>query len=333
MGHKIFITGATGFMGSALVDFLINNGDDLFLLVRKGGNFSHSNVSNVHYIVGDINDVDSYQKFLHGVDIVYHLAGVVTDWAPRKLFFRVNTDATKALLSEAIKNNVKRFIYISTIDVLKRSRYKHNIINEFSEYTDTRMPYHRSKMLAEKNVLESNGANGMETVVVQPAWVYGPGDKTLLPEIVRQLRSKSVFLLGKKDTQIPLVYIDNLIDVLIRLRNHPNLGGHIYLVADDDDITWFELVNKVKQSLSKNSKIFFLPIWVGFVLGIISDIVFKILRRTSRPTITSIGAEMISSSIKVDNMKLRRDLGYSQKISFEEGFIRAIDSIKNIRKE
>jgi len=325
MRQKVFVTGSSGFIGGNLVRALSKKGDSLLLLIRKNGNIDLLRYLNADFVMGSVNDVSSYSHLLKEVDVVYHLAGVVTDWAFKKEYYEVNTEGTKLLLNKAIEAGVKKFIYISTIDVLKRSRYSHNVIDEFTAYTDTKLPYHRSKMLAEKYVLENNGVNGIETVVIRPAWVYGPADKTLFPEIIRQLNtSKVVFLVGKKDTQIPLIYIDNLIDILLKVKDYRSLGGDTFLASDNEDITWLRLVEKVMKAMGKKNKIIFLPSLVGHIFGVFSDILFRALNRNTRPTITSISVEMLSSSIKVDNRKLVEKLGYKQAIPFADGFIRTM---------
>lgn len=119
--ETVFVTGGSGFVGKALIRKLVESGNRVKVLLRSTSRFEIEHPL-IEWIIGDIRDIKSFESSLVDVDTIYHCAGVVTDWAPRKLYEEVHIDGTRNILDAAIAAAVNKIIYISTVDVLDYGR-------------------------------------------------------------------------------------------------------------------------------------------------------------------------------------------------------------------
>ena len=174
---KIFLTGATGYIGKQLAFRLVNSGYTVHALVRepgKAGNLAHPNLK---LFKGDVNDCDSIRKAIDGCERVFHVAAFARLWArPSDLFFKVNVDGTRNILEAAADKNISRFVYTSSTAVFGNS------FNEPLSENDPRTigfnsDYDLSKCMAERLVLDY-ARKGLCALIVNPSRVYGPGNES-----------------------------------------------------------------------------------------------------------------------------------------------------------
>jgi nucleoside-diphosphate-sugar epimerase len=324
MMKKIFVTGGTGFVGGQLLKSLRESGYTVLALTRPSSDRTLLDSLGVTAVAGDVAVADTYRDFLEEVDCVFHLAAEVSDWAPAVRYERTNIIGTKSLLEAACAAHVKRIVYVSTIDVLARRP----VIDESVDYTRCRLPYHKTKMIAEKHFVEFCSSHGIEGVVIRPAWVYGAGDRTLVPEIVKQFRDPVFPLVGKPDTCIPLIHVANLVEVLLRCMTASLSDGEVrcFVAADDVQITWKEFVMKIADLLNVCPRYIFIPFGVAYWAGMFLETLGRIRKRKDRPLITRTSAEMMSAGMKVDSSKLKAWIGNYENLTLEEGLRQAVNS-------
>ena len=130
-----------------------------------------------------------WQRGIEGCDVAYHAAAQVEQWGPWEDFQRATVDGTAKVLAACREAGVKRFVHVGTEAALVDGNALVNADETWPLKPESRAYYPRSKARAEQIVVAANGAGGMETVVVRPRFVWGPGDTTLLPEIVELIRS------------------------------------------------------------------------------------------------------------------------------------------------
>ena len=168
---KLLVTGATGFLGSTLVPLLREAGHDVRLLVRSGAPVEGA-------VKGDVRDVDSIRRALHGIEAVYHLAGLVSrDPADARKMYELHVDGTRNLLGEAARAGVSRVVLASSSGTIGVSRTRH-VATEEDDYpieTVGRWPYYLSKIYEEKIAIEF-ARRGLPVVILNPSLLLGPGD-------------------------------------------------------------------------------------------------------------------------------------------------------------
>ena len=328
------MTGGSGFVGKALIHRLIAKGERVKVLLRPSSRFEIEHPL-IEKIIGDIRDRRSFEGALADVEKIYHLAGVVTDWAPRKLYEEVHIKGTRNILDAAIAAGVNKIIYISTVDVLDYDR--NSVLDEATNYTFSVSPYRFTKVQAEKMVLENHKENKIKAVVIRPSWVYGPGDNTFLPEIAYQIKKGSMVFIGSGDNLLPLVYIDNLVTAIINAGEIEAAKGRTFIISDGE-ITWKELVNSIAHSINGRATKLCLPYWDAYYTAFAMELVSGFVSKKHRPLLTRAVVEMMGRSIKLDVRGSKDTLGYESSMSLDEGLTNALqwlktDSIKELRRK
>jgi nucleoside-diphosphate-sugar epimerase len=185
---KIFITGATGYIGNILALKLADANNTVHALVRNPDEAKSLDHPNIKLFGGDINDIDSIKHAMDGCEQVFHLASLVRLWArPSDIFFRVNVEGTSNVLAGALEKNVSSFVYTSSTAVFGIS------LNEPLSENDPRIigfnnDYDLSKCMAEKLVMDY-AAKGLHALIVNPSRVYGPGIETYSNPFTRFLKA------------------------------------------------------------------------------------------------------------------------------------------------
>ena len=330
MSRKILVTGATGFVGSALVHHLAHLPEyNILAALRRATNSISSPIIPV-YINAQTSNTD-WSAALQEVDIVIHLAArvhVMQDRAddPLAAFREVNTVGTKHLAMEAAKAGVRRFVYLSSIKVNgehtgQRTEglglSKGNVQLSFSE-TDTpnpQDPYAVSKWEAEQILHSIAKETGMEVVIIRPPLVYGPGVKANFLNMMRWLHRGVPLPLGAIDNKRSLVALDNLVDLIMTCIDHPAAVNQTFLAGDGEDLSTTELLRRMGKALGKPARLLPVPEW---------------LLKTG---LNAIGkrdiAQRLCSSLQVDISKARDMLGWIPPLGVDEGLKLTAEWYKN----
>lgn len=236
---KIFITGATGKVGSRLVPYLLKQGHSVRILVRSAERALALKELGAEVVLGDLLDNEHLSDLIHGVDAVVHTAaqfrGVISEEAARK----VNLDATIALAKAALEAGVTRFVFTSTSNV-----YRDLTINRPGREDDILVPakeiYPKTKIAAEEALLKLHREQGLDIRIVRLAFVYGAGD----PHIEEVLPYMMNWNPQKKQS---MVHHEDVDQAIMLAAITPGVGGRIYNVADDYPIEISELYKLNKR--------------------------------------------------------------------------------------
>ncbi len=321
---KVLITGATGFIGSHIVKSLIAKGHKVRALVRKSSDTSGIKGPGVDLALGDITDPESLAAAVLGMDAVIHLAAMVSDFGPYKDFIALNIDGVKNILNAAKDEGVSKFVHFSTNDVL--GIHKGGVlVDDTFPYKKTGYPYPDTKIEGEKIAFEYHKKYGLPVSVIRPSWVYGPGDKTFIPEVVDAMRTGMMIYFGDKRNTISLNYIDNLTDAVLLLLERPEAVGEAFISNDDHPVTWEWLVKKLADGLDLKLPKITLPFNLAMGLARIVEFIFKLLKIKSRPPLTTYAIDICGSNMVYSARKMKEVLGYKPRVLPEEGMKRTIE--------
>ncbi len=257
---KILVTGATGFIGRALIENL--KGDSSYQLVTAVRSMENDmeKISRCVFI-GDIDGKTRWEKALGGIDVVIHAAAKTNSTAGKKVdsineLRAVNTEGTINLAKQAARFAVKRFIFISTIKVGGETTTKGKAFTADDE-PSPKTPYAISKMEAERELLKIAKETGMEVVIIRPPLVYGKGAKGNIETIIKLVDSGTPLPFASLKNKRSMVGIDNLIDFIKTCITHKAAGNQKFLVSDGDDLSTAELIKMIAQA--KGKKAFLIP--------------------------------------------------------------------------
>ncbi len=258
----ILLTGATGFVGSALTQHLYQQGHSLTAAVRRVTDNLPPSIQQIP--LGDLLPKTDWTSVLNNVDTVIHLAArvhIMRDTAanPLEEFRRTNTAAALNLAQQAAAAGVHRFIYLSSIKVNGEYTVLNKPFTEDKINASTNDPYGLSKYEAEQGLKEIAQQADMEIVIIRPPLVYGAGVKGNFQSMMNWLNKGIPLPLGGIHNQRSLVALPNLIDLIITCINHPAAANQTFLVSDGEDLSTTELLKRLSKILGKKPRLLPVP--------------------------------------------------------------------------
>ncbi len=313
LSRNIFITGATGFVGTALLKRLLREDVRLFAAVRDAQAAADLPPAADRIVVEPLSDSSDYSSALRNMDVVIHLAArvhVMQDRAadPLQEFRRVNVAGTERLARQAVRSGVKRFVFISTVKV-----HGEETATPYREHDRVSPldPYGVSKAEAESALRGLAGETGLEVVVVRPPLVYGPGVKANLLQLMSAVARGIPLPFGSIRNRRSIVYVGNLVDALVLCALHPAAAGKTYLVSDGEDVSTPELIERMAAALGRSHRLF--PCPAG------------LMRAAGRLTGRSSAVERLLGSLQVDGSRIERELGWKRPFTMKQGLQETAD--------
>jgi nucleoside-diphosphate-sugar epimerase len=304
----IAVTGAQGFVGSAVVHHLRKLGYTVIPVVRKAnGTFQDA-------IEWDITT--PYKGDDLNVDVVIHAAAKVDDWATYDDSYDVNVKGTKNVINTFA--NAKLFIYISSASVYDPTNTNQVITEKSPAGTNLLNSYSKTKYEGELVVLDSSVQS---RVVVRPHIIYGPGDKTVLPRLLQARRFGRFLVLGNGKNNISLTYIDNLVVAISQITSSDKIfGSEVFNVVDDKSDTVENIINTLKHSLGINEKNLYIPRYLAKAIGMVLEKLYRFLKVHRSPLITPYLVDQMTSDHVLDCNSAKESFGYNPKVDYQKGF-------------
>ena len=307
----MLVTGATGFVGAALVSRLVDSGRFVVrAAVRRESCVLLAGVERM--VVGDLTPNTDWQQALVGVDAVVHLAArvhVMNDTAsdPLSAFRQVNVAGTERLARIAATKGVKRFVYISSVKVNGESCEKPFTEQSIPAPED---PYGVSKWETEQILHRVAEETGLEVVILRPPLVYGPGVKANFLSLFKIVDRGIPLPLAGINNQRSLIYLENLVDAIIKCIEHPNAANQTFLLSDGQDVSTPELIRMIASAMGKKPRLAPCP-----------PVVLKFLGKL---TGKSLEVKRLIGSLQIDNSKIKKVLNWQRPFTMEEGIAETV---------
>lgn len=312
-GKRLFITGATGFVGKALILRLLQENPEISCAVLSGEKARCLPDKVTGVVVDPLSETSDYAAVLRQVDVVIHLAArvhVMRDAAadPLQEFRRVNLHGSERLARQAARAGVKRFVFVSTVKV-------HGEESSIPYQEDFPMapadPYGASKAEAEAALRKVALETGLEVVIIRPPLVYGPGVKANFLQLMKLANLGLPLPFASIRNLRSFVYVENLADALACVSVSPNAAGQTYLVSDNEDVSTPELVKRMAETMGRPALLVPFPPGILRGLGMISG--------------NHSAIERLVGSLQVNSEKIRRELGWAPPFTMEQGMIKTAE--------
>ena len=313
---RILVTGATGFIGSHLVDYLLELGYDVRATIRKTSNLQWLKGKKVELVEANLNSIDDAIKAVKEVDYIYHIAGLVAAKSYNE-FLKANRDVTETLLKacERVNSSLRRFVLVSSQTVAGPSSSLDNPQTE-DDIPKPITSYGKSKLEGEKVAISF--MNKLPITIVRPPAVYGPRD-TATKDIFKIVNKGIATLIGFGDKFVSLIYVKDLVRGMV-LAGESNISeGQTYFITSHQFYTWNEIMDTMKIAMNKR---YLLKVRIphSFVLvaGVISEILGKF---SNKPPVFDYekAIDFIQKYWICSPEKARRDLDFVSEISLEDG--------------
>jgi nucleoside-diphosphate-sugar epimerase len=315
---KIFITGASGFVGGATVTAL-KNGHEIYAMARSSSSAEKVKRLGAIPVLCELGKVEP--THLQGMDVVIHAAAHVDEWGQREVFWRINVEGTQQLLDTCRKAGVKRFIHISTEALLFNGQDLIDIDETYPPPAHTPFLYSETKREAEKLVKEAGIPGVFETIILRPRLIWGPGDQTILPKVKEKIKQGGFKWIGGGQYKTSATHIDNLM-AAIQLALTKGNNGEIYFITDDEVHTYRSFFEGYLGAAGVTIKAGNVPKGLARFLSRTMEFFWKLVRAKNPPPITRFTAYMMSSHFVLKNDKAKRELGYKPVVDFAEGLRR-----------
>jgi UDP-glucose 4-epimerase len=304
---RVLLTGATGFIGGALLARLLESGTmDVTVATRQR---LDAEAKGAHlFEIESLDGAAEWAPAIAGVDVVIHAAArvhVMNDRAadPLAEFRRINVEGTLNLARQAAEAGVRRFIFISSIKVNGEANERGKPYTADGKLIPLD-PYGISKFEAEQGLRSLAAETGMEVVIIRPVLVYGPGVKANFLSMVKWVSKGVPLPLGAIHNVRSLVALDNLVDLIVTCIDHPAAANQVFLVSDGEDLSTTELLRRMGRALGRPARLLPIP---GGVLRFVARLI-------GRADI----AQRLCASLQVDISKTRKLLGWSPPVGVDE---------------
>ena len=332
MKEKILITGASGFIGSFIVEEALKRGFDTWAAVRKSSSKAYLQDKRIHFIELNLSSEEQLKEQLkdHQFDYVVHAAGV-TKCLHQEDFRRINTDGTKNLVCAllALKMPLKRFVYISSLSIM-------GAIREQQPYTeilesDTAQPntaYGKSKLEAEEWLAslpltsEGNGGERFPYVILRPTGVYGPRERDYFM-MFKSIQAHTDFAVGYQQQDITFVYVTDVVQAIF-LALEKGKTGRKYFLSDGEVYQSSTFSDLIRRELGNPWWIrITAPIWLLRVITFCGEYIGRMTGK-----VTALNNDkyhiMRQRNWRCDITPAKEELGYEPQVQLAEGVKRCV---------
>jgi len=320
------VTGATGLLGSHIVEQLCRRGRPVRALVRPNSDCSWLARQRVEIVRGDVTDPDSLARACAGCNVVYHAAAKVGDWGRWEEFQRVTIDGTRNLVTAAIAAGVRRLIHISSISVYGYYTREQTIDESFPiGHRLYRWAYYsRSKLAAERIARAAHGQGKLEVTVIRPAWIYGERDRATIGRLVAMVQRGKAKILGRGDNRLNVVYAGNVAEAAIAAAELPGAAGEVYNCSNDGPITQQQYFDLLAAALGVPPVRRRVPYRLAYLAGLLLECLGRLRRSTQPPFITRYAVWLMGRRSYFSADKARRELNWQPATPYEVGVPRTI---------
>ncbi len=311
---RVLVTGGTGFVGSHVVELLLERGYAVTCLVRDTNHLSWLQGRNVEVVRGDCTDTDSLRAAVRGVSTVIHLAGL-TKAKHASEYYRVNHQGTRNVLTACAETNpgLEKFVFISSLAAVGPSP-DGRALTESDEPRPV-SDYGKSKLLAEKEALQYR--NRFPVVILRPSAVYGPRDRDMFELFRWACRGVTLSMSGGERFINPCFVID-LAGAVLKAVTMATPSGGIYFIAENRSYSWTEFRQTLLATGGVDAIDIKIPVSAAYGIGLVSELVAFF---GSRPAVTS--RQKIREAAQrfwlCSTVKAETELGFRHAFSLEQG--------------
>lgn len=313
---RIFLTGASGFIGGAIARAFANEHE---VLAMSRSEHSDDAIEKLGATPVRCDLATLAPNEVPACDAAIHCAAHVEPWGTRDDFWRANVEGTDRVLAAARAAGAKRFLHLSTEAVLWHGQHLRNVDETHPYAARTPYLYSETKAEAERRVLAAN-ADGFTTLALRPRFVWGPGDRTLAPELAKMAEGGAFVWLDGGRARTSTTYIDNLVHAT-ELALERGRGGEAYFVTDGEITDFKSFLPRMMAAYDVTLPERSLPSWLVRPLAAAIEGTWRALGIASAPPLTRHAVDLMCCDCTLDDAKARRDLGYAPVVSVERGLV------------
>ncbi len=314
---KVLITGGTGFLGKQLALKLRSLGDVVTVVGRNPTIGQQLEVAGIHFVAADLRDAAAMRAACRGQDCVFHCGAFSSPWGHRQDFYDINVLGTRHVVEGCLAHEVQRLVHVSTSAVYFTYADQCQIM-ESQPFAPPVNAYAATKQLAELAIGNAQ-QQGLSVITIRPRGIFGPGDTSILPRLLRASEGTGIPLIAKGQAMVDVTYVDNVVDALRCCQIAPeSLSGRVYNITNGEPLALFDLFDRLAQQLDQTLK--FKPLGFPIAYGLAAMMErYATLSRGQEPTMTryTVGLLAFSQTLAID--AAIAELGYRPQINLNDG--------------
>lgn len=321
---KAVVTGAGGFLGLYLVERLVARGDEVRAFCR--GSYPELDALGVETVRGDIRNRNETIAACEGADVVFHVAAIAGIGMRWRDFFEINVLGTRHVLEGCRQCGVPRLVYTSSPSVTFDGGNQEGV-DESEPYPERFLAhYPHSKAIAEREVLEANGSNGLLTCSLRPHLIWGPRDRHLIPRLLDRARSGRLRRVGEGKNLVDMIYVENAAEAHLQaadaLTQGSPVAGSAYFLSQGEPVNCWNWINDILALANLPPVQKTISASAAHKVGAVLEGIYRMLRLRGEPPMTRFLAAQLSTHHYFNITRAREDFGYSPRVSTEEGMRR-----------
>ncbi len=321
----VLVTGASGFLGSYIVDSYVRRGIPVRAMVRHTSNLSwlqpHLNAGKATLVYGTMTDPASLQAAVKGATHIVHVASVIGPNIPNEVYQRVNVEGTRSLVAAAVAENVQRFTLISSVSTYGDGITPGGIVTEETPQIPSN-PYGASKFAQQEIVFAARREHGLAVVSIEPPVIYGPRARVGIGDAFKLVKMRLAPLLDYGRGRMNLVYVTDVVGLLEAADATEAAIGERFLVAGPRFVSHKEILHLVADSLGVHPLYFPIPLRLTKIGLIINNAVLRLLAKDIFLQPDYFYKFSKGADYRPD--KARRLLGWEPKVDVTEGIPKTI---------
>lgn len=322
---KILVTGGTGFLGRHLATALLERGHKVVLLGRNFDQVQRLIDSGAIPVTADLRDGRTVKSACASVDVVYHAGALSAPWGKRADFFAANVGGTEAVLDGCRAHGVRRLIYISSPSTVFDGGHQKEASESVPYPQRFTSIYALTKKLGEDRVNAASKA-GLQTVIVRPKAIFGPGDQALLPRLIAAARQQRLPQIGSGRNLVDLTYVENVVHALLLAAETQAAAGRTYTITNGEHVLLWNVIRDVLQQLGLRSQLRAIPLPVAMSAAALMEARASLTGK--EPMLTRYSVLILARTQTYDISAARRELGYTPLISLANGIARTLEALK-----
>lgn len=321
---RALVTGAGGFLGRYLCEQLVARGDQVRGFSRAG--YPELAALGVEQVRGDVRDEAAVVEACRDVEVVYHTAALAGIGNSYETFFGINTLGTRHVLTGCRKHGVPRLVFTSSPSVVFAAGDQCNV-DESVPYPESFLAYYpQTKAIAEQEVLAANGKDGLLTCALRPHLIWGPRDQHLIPRLLARAREGKLRRVGDGKNLVDMIYVENAADAHLaacdRLVPGSPVCGRAYFLSHGEPVNCWDWIDEILALAGLPPVEYEVSYTTAWYTGLVLENVYWLLGWEEEPRMTRFLAAQLATSHYYDITRARTDLGYTPRVSKEEGMRR-----------
>lgn len=317
---RALVTGATGFLGGHMVQRLKQMGWEVTATGRNEQAGQSLRAQGIHFVQADLRDRERVLRLCAGQDYVFHCGALSSPWGAYREFYGSNVEATRHIADGCKEAEVQRLIHISTPSVYFDYRPRYLIQESDPLPTRPANHYAATKLLAEQLLTKRWHQQQLPVIMLRPRAIFGPQEQALLPRLLRTNQQSGVPLLNGGQAEIDLTYVDNVLDaMLLACYSSADTLGQVYNISNGQALPFEQLVNRLFALLDIPLRTRRVPYAAAYSAAAVMETVYRVLPLSGEPALTRYTVGSIAVPHTLDIRLAQEQLGYTPKISVDQG--------------